>query len=67
MKTLIEILGWITFGCIIIAGITLTYRAVFPKEYNESNCPNDHDTMCRSGASGCDRCGTQFWGADEEY
>ena len=53
-----EIIGIITVAIIAIVLINKIFRYFIP--YNWNNCPNDHDTMTRYGASICNKCGNEL-------
>lgn len=52
----LAVIGSITLILIAIKLWWKMYRNIFPKKYNWNNCPNDHDTMSRSGLNKCDKC-----------
>jgi len=56
--SILEIIGTITIGSIAIVLLYKLYRRIFG--YSWGNCPNNHDTMARYGASKCDKCGSEL-------
>jgi len=55
-----ELIGIATAIIIVLLSLHKVYRYYIPKKYNWNNCPNDHDTMARSGADGCNKCKNKF-------
>ena len=55
---ILEIIGLLTIIIITIVVLYLLYRYIFGYSYN--NCPNNHDTMSRYGATKCNKCGSKL-------
>ena len=56
-----KIIGILTIVYLVIKFLYKYYKKIYPTKITSKNCPQDHDTMCRYGATRCNSCNTIFW------